>query len=58
MVTSFDKAIVGLLVPIITFAAAHFGMNIDAQTSVYLSGFVTGIVVYLVPNKLANTPTS
>lgn len=58
MVTSFDKAIVGVVVPVILWAATHFGLNIDAQTSVYIAAVVTGIVVYLVPNKLANTPTS
>jgi hypothetical protein len=51
MLTPFDKAIAGVLVPLIVFGLAHLGFNADATFSAELSAAITGLIVYLVPNK-------
>lgn len=51
MITPFDKAIAGVLVPLIVFGLAHLGFNADAGFSAALASVIDGLVVYLVPNK-------
>jgi hypothetical protein len=51
LITPFDKAIVALVVPLVVFMLAHVGFNVDAEFSAALTTLVTGIAVYLTPNK-------
>ena len=51
MVTEFDKAIVGVITPLIVFILLKFGFNVDPNYSALLASALTGIVVYLTPNK-------
>jgi len=55
MFTFFDKAIVALLVPIITGALAMVGipedMTVGELVPYILMGIATAVSVYIVPNK-------
>ena len=51
MLTSFDKALVGLLVPLTVFLLAHFGFKADEGFVSALGVVLTPVVVWLVPNK-------
>ncbi len=51
MVTGFDKAIAGVVAPLVVFVLARFGFNADAEFSAYLAAVISGLAVYLVPNK-------
>lgn len=51
MITGFDKAIVALFTPIIVLFLTRVGLNVDPTLSAALTTVITGLVVYLVPNK-------
>lgn len=51
MGTTFNKAIVGLVVPLIVAALAKIGFQADDQTTIVITSIVTSILVYLTPNK-------
>lgn len=53
MVTSFDKALVALIVSAVVGIGAHYGLNLDATFSAALTTVLTTIAVYLFPNKQA-----
>lgn len=53
MVTTFDKAIAAVIVPLVVALLAHFGFNADETFAASLAAVIAGIVVYLVPNKSA-----
>lgn len=51
MITTFDKAIAAVIVPLVVLALAHFGLSMDQAWADALAAVIAGIVVYLVPNK-------
>jgi hypothetical protein len=51
MLTSFDKALSALVVGLALLVAGHYGLHLEADLQAALATVVTGIVVYLVPNK-------
>jgi len=53
MITTFDKAIAGLIVPLLVAMLAHFGFQADETFSASLAAVVTALVVYFIPNKSA-----
>lgn len=57
MITPIDKAIVAFLLPLLVWLNQKYGFSfpIDAASLTLLVGAVTGLVVYLVPNKGATS---
>ena len=55
MLTAYDKLLVSLLPPILTWLNQKYGLKIDAspETLTTVVGFISSILVYLVPNKAA-----
>lgn len=53
MVTEFDKALVGFIIPIVAYINQKWGFAfpVDPTLLGYLVAGVTGLAVYLVPNK-------
>lgn len=51
MLTTFDKAIAALVVPLIVSALAQLGFHADEAFTAALVAIVTALVVWLVPNK-------
>ena len=53
MLTNIDKAIVALLIPLLTWLNQKYGLKVpvDDQTLLVLVGVVTSIIVHQVPNK-------
>jgi len=51
MVTAFDKAIVAVLVPLIILGVNALGLHADQTWVDALTVVLTGVIVWLVPNK-------
>lgn len=51
MLTSFDKAIAGLVVPLLIAALAKIGFQADDEFTGALVAIVTSLAVWFVPNK-------
>lgn len=51
MITTFDKAIAAVIVPLAVFLLAKVGFNADPDFAAELATLITGLAVYLVPNK-------
>lgn len=52
MLTKFDKALAALIVPFVSGLASHFfGWEVSAETQATLIAALTGLFVWLVPNK-------
>jgi hypothetical protein len=47
----YSKAIVALLAPALVAIGAQAGLNLSDETALTLATLVTGLLVYLVPNK-------
>lgn len=47
----YSKAIVALLAPALVTIGAQAGLNLSDETALTLATLVTGLLVYLVPNK-------
>jgi hypothetical protein len=53
VVTSCDKAIAAVIAPLIIFGLLKLGFNADPTFSAELTAAITGLLVYIVPNKVA-----
>lgn len=54
----YNKAIIALLAPALVAVGARYGLNLSADEAAILAALLTGIMVYLVPNKPAPQGTT
>jgi hypothetical protein len=54
-IQQYNKATIALLAPALVAIGARYGLALSADEAAILAALVTGIIVYLIPNKQLHT---